>query len=160
LQKENEEMSVSNGLQVGGKRPKPTNGTNDPGYSMYEETRKALETLLSLAESQIPSECVDLIKDVEFMTANTGSPYFPCPFKETEAQSALKAVEAGIAASIANVRYERQQKRKSKVDLERASCFLFSSYIVTVDGMNKHHPNIRSKLKGELQGLRLQSIRH
>lgn len=102
-------------------------------YSMLEETQKTLGTLLSLAKSQIPPECAQLAADTAFKTLNTGSPYFPVPFKETEAVSALKAVEAGIAAGIADLRYG-EQKRNITVDLERASCFLFSSYLVTIGG--------------------------
>jgi len=123
------------------------NGNTEEHYSMLEETRKSLGVLLQLAKSQIPQECRQLITDVQFHTANTGSPYFPCPFKETEATSALKAVEAGIAVSIANLQYG-EQNRKATVDLERASAFLFSAYLSTVGGMNKQHPKVKSLLKG------------
>lgn len=117
-----------------------TNGTNGShaehplaGYSMLDETKKALDNLLSLVNGQMPSECRQLVTEVSFKTINTGSPYFPTPFKETEAVSALKAVEAGIAAGIANMLYD-ERKRNTVVDIERASCFLFSTYLVTIGG--------------------------
>ncbi|OCL08686.1 alpha-methylacyl-CoA racemase [Glonium stellatum] len=113
---------------------------------MLDETRNSLQVLLQLAKGQIPQECYPLITSVDFTTANTGSPYFPSPFKQTEATSALKAVEAGVAAAIADLAYG-EQKRKMVVDLERASAFLFSTYLATVGGMNKAHPNVKTLLK-------------
>ncbi|OCK78547.1 alpha-methylacyl-CoA racemase [Lepidopterella palustris CBS 459.81] len=133
-----------------------TNGTHPPDYSMLRETRKTLDTLLRLAKDQIPDECLPIINNVEFTTANTGSPYFPSPFKQTEATSALKAVEAGVAASIANIAYG-ERKRRMVVDLERASAFLFSTYLATVNGMNKSHPKVKALLK-DTDLLHAQSI--
>ncbi|KAF2092152.1 alpha-methylacyl-CoA racemase [Saccharata proteae CBS 121410] len=133
-------MAVADGVSS------QSNGTSESHYSMTEETQKTLDSLLQLAKSQIPPECRDIIAQTEFTTINTGSPYFPCPFKETEATSALKAVEAGMAASIANLIYG-EKKRKVTVDLDRASAFLFSAYLSTVGGMNKGDPNVKSLLK-------------
>ncbi|TKA70291.1 hypothetical protein B0A49_05571, partial [Cryomyces minteri] len=115
-------------------------------YSMQDETRNALSHLLKLAKSQIPAKLEQIISSVKFATSNTGSPYFPCPFKETEAISALKAVEAGVAAGILNLQNEGRS-REITVNLEKASCFLFSAYVSTVGGMNKSHPDVKSKLK-------------
>ncbi|KAK5140516.1 hypothetical protein LTR04_002966 [Oleoguttula sp. CCFEE 6159] len=115
-------------------------------YSMQDETRNALSHLLKLAKSQIPAKLEQIISSVKFTTSNTGSPYFPCPFKETEAISALKAVEAGVAAGILNLQNEGKS-REITVNLEKASCFLFSAYVSTVGGMNKSHPDVKSKLK-------------
>lgn len=125
----------------------PARANSSAAYSMLQETQKALERLLQVAKCQIPSECKELITGTTFTTANTGTPDFPCPFKETEATGALKAVEAGIATAIANLRYG-EQPRKAVVDLERASCFLFSTYVATVGGYDKGNPKSRSLLKG------------
>lgn len=132
------------------------NGSGSSRYSMLEETRKSLDVLLQLAKSQIPPECYQLITSVSFETQNSGSPYFPAPFKETEATGALKAVEGGMAAAIADLVYGKKE-RKMVVDLERASCFLFSAYLATVAGMNKAHPNVRSVLKGDISTWSLKS---
>lgn len=137
-------MATTNGAPNG---VATTNGHSKSSYSMEAETRKSLSSLLQHAKTQIPIECKDIIEKTTFTTANTGSPYFPCPFKETEATSALKAVEAGMAAAIANLVYG-EKERKITVDLDRASSFLFSAYLSTVDGMNKAHPDVKSKLKG------------
>ncbi|KAF2139567.1 uncharacterized protein K452DRAFT_289573 [Aplosporella prunicola CBS 121167] len=133
-----------------------SNGSSFEAYSMADETRRTLDNLLHLAKSQIPSECRDIIARTTFHTDNTGSPYFPCPFKETEATSALKAVEAGMAAAIADLVYG-EQDRKITVDVDRASAFLFSAYLSTVGGMNKSHPNVKSLLK-DTDLLQAQSI--
>ncbi|KAJ9668186.1 hypothetical protein H2201_001615 [Coniosporium apollinis] len=132
------------------------NGVHHGRYSMLEETEKTLETLLQLAKDQIPQECRRLIANVKFETANTGSPYFPCPFKETEAVAALKAVEAGIAASIANL-IEGERDRRICVNLERASAFVFSAYLSTIGGMNKGNKRVTSILK-DTDLLQAQSI--
>lgn len=133
------------------------NGVKHGRYSMLKETEKTLETLIQLAKDQIPQECRRLITSVTFDTANTGSPYFPCPFKETEAVAALKAVEAGIAASIANL-IEGKRDRRLCVNLERASAFVFSAYLSTIAGMNKGNKRVTTILKGvstwQLLGIR------
>jgi hypothetical protein len=121
-------------------------------YSMLGETQKALETLLKAAKSEIPSECVPLVKGVQFATENTGTPDFPCPFKETEATGALKAVEAGLASAIASLALG-EKERNAVVDLERASCFLFSTYLATVGGFDKANPKAKTLLKGTIKPL-------
>jgi hypothetical protein len=121
-----------------------SNGTTS--YSMLEETKKALEALLKLAKCQIPLECQQAIRDVTFTTANTGTPDFPCPFKETETAGALKAIEAGIASSIADLSLG-PKKREASVDLVRASAFLFSTYLATIGGFNKGQSKAKALLK-------------
>jgi len=124
-----------------------TNGTSTSRrYSMRKETRRALRKLLQLAKGQIPLECRQLIADVSFTSSNAGVPTFPCPLKETEAAGALKAIEGGIAAAIANLRYGARA-RNITVDLERTSCFLFSTYVATVGGYDKGNPKSRTLLK-------------
>jgi hypothetical protein len=124
-----------------------SSGTSPPQYSLLDGTRSALKHLLDRVKAQLPQECLPYIDRVGFSTANTGSPYFPSSLKQTEAITALKAVEAGVAASIADLANESQQ-RKINVDLERASAFLFSTYLATVGGMNKAHPKVKKMLKG------------
>lgn len=117
-------------------------------YSVREECWKSLHKLLEPANQQIPDEVREHVNDVVF-SAPKGSNvvHLPCPFKETEATSALKAIEACVAAAIADLRYS-SKRRKIEIDTERATCFLFSAYLSTVDGMDKGNPNVMSKLKG------------
>jgi hypothetical protein len=124
-----------------------TNGYSEL-YNLLDGTKSALEQLLAKAKDNLPQEALSHISRINFSTANTGSPYFPSPFKQTEAISALKAVEAGVAASIADVK-DGSTPRKIDVDLERATAFLFSTYLATVGGMDKAHPKVKALLKGK-----------
>jgi hypothetical protein len=124
------------------------NGHANNVYTLLEGTRSALEQLLARAKENLPEECLSHISKVHFSTANTGSPYFPSPLKQTEAISALKAVEAGVASAIADLS-NGPMPRKIDVDLERATAFLFSTYLATVGGMDKADPKVKKLLKGE-----------
>ncbi|KAI9654485.1 MAG: hypothetical protein M1821_006575 [Bathelium mastoideum] len=123
---------------------------------MLVETKKCLDVLLGLCESQLPSESLDLIRNVFFTTKSGLTPYFPCPLKETEAVSALKAVEGGLAAQIWRFR-TGQTSGKITVGLEKSTCFLFSAYIATLDGLSKGDPAVKAKLK-DTDLLQAQSI--
>lgn len=116
--------------------------------ALLSGTRTALEQLLSKAKDNLPQEALPHIANVKFSTANTGSPYFPSPLKQTEAISALKAVEAGVASAIADL-HDDQKDRHIAVDLERATAFLFSTYLTTVGGLDKSNPKVRNLLKGK-----------
>jgi len=111
-------------------------------------TRTALEQLLSKAKDHLPQESLQHIANVHFSTANTGTPYFPSPLKQTEAISALKAVEAGVASAMADLHHD-QKDRHIAVDLERATAFLFSTYLTTVGGLDKSSPKVKKLLKGK-----------
>ncbi|KAI9685799.1 MAG: hypothetical protein M1820_010738 [Bogoriella megaspora] len=125
-------------------------------YSMLSETHRSLDYLLELAGEQIPHKIRNGIHNVHFSSKPNASPYFPCPLKETEAVSALKAVEGGVAAGIWELRSSNKPDSVS-VDLERAACFLFSAYISTVDGLSKGDPAVKAKLK-DTDLLQAQSI--
>lgn len=124
------------------------NGTTTASSNtLLDGTQAALKHLLQRASAQLPPECLPHVARTHFSTANTGSPYFPSPLKQTEAISALKAVEAGLAASIADLANTPVPHRQINVDLERASAFLFSTYLATVDGLDKAHPKVKKYLK-------------
>jgi hypothetical protein len=125
-----------------------TNGVPSDAYSVLEETKGALESLLRAAKCQIPPELKTRIQQVQFTSAHTGVPDFPVPLKENEATGALKAVEAGVASAIADLALGEQDRRAS-VNLERASCFLFSTYLATVGGYDKGNPKSKTLLKGK-----------
>ncbi|KAI2482185.1 Alpha-methylacyl-CoA racemase [Pyrenophora tritici-repentis] len=119
-------------------------------------TRIALKKLLAKAKDNLPEESLAHIANVNFITANTGSPYFPSPLKQTEAISALKAVEAGVASAIADLQ-DGQRSRNISVDLERATAFLFSTYLATVGGFDKSNPKAKTLLK-DTDLLQAQSV--
>lgn len=108
----------------------------------------ALGDLRSLVSDQIPPEAVYHLDRVSFVTCSDARTiYFPCPFKENEAAAALKAVEAAVVASIADLRYGAQT-RNIEVNKEKTAAFLFSTYIATIGGMAKGDLGVKSKLKG------------
>ncbi|TGO09081.1 hypothetical protein BTUL_0180g00140 [Botrytis tulipae] len=116
-------------------------------YSVINGCQEATRTLQQLVSSELPSEVLKHLEDVTYTTATDGTQiYFPCPFKETEATVALKSFEASVVAAIADLRYG-EQKRKIEINLEQTATFLFSTYIATIAGMNKQHPDVKSKLK-------------
>ena len=119
-----------------------------PTYSLKDGTACALKDLLQRSKHEIPVEINARAREVKFHSIEgDGRISTPCPFKETEAVSALKAVEAAFVAAIADIRYAAEA-RKITVDFERAVCFLFAAYICEIDGMNKAHPDVKSKLIG------------
>jgi len=77
--------------------------------------------------------------------------YFPIPFKETETAAALKAVEGAVACALAELKFGKSE-RIVRVDLERATCFLFQAYLATVDGLGKLDKGVTAKLKGNPAG--------
>jgi hypothetical protein len=121
--------------------------SNGHTNALLAGTQSALQQLLVKAKDNLPEESLPHIAQVEFSTANTGSPYFPSPLKQTEAISALKAVEAGVASAIAGLS-DGSRARKINVDMERATAFLFSTYLATVGGFDKSNPNAKKLLKG------------
>ncbi|KAF1843001.1 alpha-methylacyl-CoA racemase [Cucurbitaria berberidis CBS 394.84] len=134
---------------------KGTNGSSNVN-TLLAGTRSALEQLLAKAQDNLPEECLPHIAKVDFSTANTGSPYFPSPLKQTEAISALKAVEAGVASAIADLS-GGSKARIINVDLERATAFLLSTYLATVGGLDKSDPKVKKLLK-DTDLLQAQSI--
>ncbi|KAF1945732.1 CoA-transferase family III [Clathrospora elynae] len=123
----------------------PANGASHANI-LLAGTRSALEQLLFKVGNNLPEEAISHIAKVNFSTANTGSPYFPSPLKQTEAISALKAVEAGVASAIADLS-DGSKIRTINVDLERATAFLFSTYLATVGGLDKSNPKVKKFLK-------------
>ena len=117
-------------------------------YSIQDGIHAALDVLLQTANEVTLPAVKAGVHDVTFDVANNGDNIcLPCPFKETEAISALKAVEAGTVVAIANLRYG-EKRRKVAVDVERATCFLFAAYLSTIGGLGKQDPMVKSLLKG------------
>jgi hypothetical protein len=126
-----------------------TNGQVEGGANiLLDGTQSALQQLLAKAKEQLPQESIAHIERAHFSTANTGTPYFPSPLKQTEAISALKAVEAGVASAIVDLK-DGPTRRSINVDLERATAFLFSTYLATVGGLDKSNPKVKTLLKGQ-----------
>jgi len=123
-----------------------------PAYSPVTEARRIFQLLCERADQLgLPASILD-IKDSVRIESDYDRVYFPIALKETETAAALKAVEGAVASALADLKYGKAD-RIVKVDLERATCFLFQAYLATVDGLGKLNKDVKSKLKGELKQL-------
>ena len=121
--------------------------------SIAHACSQVLNDVLYMSQQQLPDEILHHLLDASFNSSSKGYPvYFPCPFKETEAISALKAIEASTVAAIADVRF-KERRRRIDIDVEQATCSLFAAYLSAVNGMGKFHPDVRSRLKGLIDTL-------
>ncbi|OLN94012.1 Formyl-CoA:oxalate CoA-transferase [Colletotrichum chlorophyti] len=117
-----------------------------PCYSVKEGSEGALASLITACQRQLPAEFVEHLRNVAFTTPLGDAVFFPCPLKEQEATASIKALEGMAAAAIADLRYGFQPRRKIEIDVARTACFLISAYLTTIDGMDKGHPNVKSKV--------------
>jgi hypothetical protein len=116
-------------------------------YSPVQESRRIYDLLCDQAEQLgLPPNTSQIAKNVK-IESKYNRVYFPIPFKETETASALKAIEGTVACALADLKYGNQD-REVRVDLEKATCFLFQAYLATVDGLGKLDKGVRAKLKG------------
>lgn len=117
-------------------------------YSPKAEAQRILELLLQLKkELQLPEDVDAKVKDLDF-TTEKNQVYLPIPFKETETTAALKAIESLVASSIADLRFGKRQ-RHIEINLEQTTCFLFQTYLSTIDGLGKYSPGVMTKLKSK-----------
>ena len=123
---------------------------NHQRYSQTEEARRIVELIASRPELRLPDAIIKQPSTVNFscLTPNDETAYFPIPFKEVETTSALKAIEASIAAQLAALRYGDTTPRKIDIKLEKVACFLFQSYLATVGGYGKLDPRAKAMIKG------------
>jgi hypothetical protein len=131
------------------------NGANGhlPQYKPTQEAQRILDQLTSCHDVKL-----DNIKfnNITF-TSQSEEIYFPIPFKETETSAALKAVEAGLVAELSRMRYGTATSPKITIQLEKVACFLFATYIASIDGYRKLDPKAKMRLK-DTDLLKAQSI--
>lgn len=119
-----------------------------PVYSPVHEARRIFQLLCEQGDLLGLPKSIQEIKDSVMIESEYDRIYFPIPFKETETAAALKAVEGAVASALANLKYGKSD-RGIKVDLERATCFIFQAYLASVDGLGKLDKGVKAKLKGE-----------
>lgn len=119
-----------------------------PSYSVKEGSENALAALVAACQRQLPPEFLHHLQNVAFTAPLGDTAFIPCPLKEQEATASIKALEGMAAAAIADLRHGYQARREIEVDMARTACFLISAYLTTVDGMDKAHPNVKSKIPG------------
>ncbi|KAK3380178.1 CoA-transferase family III [Lasiosphaeria ovina] len=119
-----------------------------PSYSVTKGSSEALKSLLNICESEVPKSFRRL-GDVGFTyTSPEGDQvHFPTPLKEQDAIAAIKALEACAAAALVDLQYGIGGcHRRIEVDIDKTSCFLMSAYLTTINGMDKAHPSVKSKV--------------
>lgn len=124
--------------------------TSDSEYSVLDSSQTIFASLVQDKRLPIPQVARDLAKNVQFILpprsedAADSDVVLPCPLKQCETVSALKAVEASIANAIGKIRFGFEQK--VEIDLQHATLFLFMAYLATVDGLGKLNPEVKKKL--------------
>ncbi|KAF9019685.1 CoA-transferase family III [Hymenopellis radicata] len=103
-------------------------------YSVPAASRVVLDSLLNDDRLSLPSEVVAFAKNVVY--SGSDLPYLRAvPFKFTEAIAALKGLEAGFAAALADRRFGPSVRAgKVEINTDHAALFVFSAFIVTVNG--------------------------
>ncbi|KAI0180481.1 CoA-transferase family III [Hypoxylon sp. FL1284] len=116
-------------------------------YSVGEGSRDAFELLWKSTESEVPDEFLRHAGRVRFLKGSDSGDAIciPCPLREQEAVAALKALEGCAAAAVADLRGSKRE-RKISVTLERVASFLMSTYITSVDGLNKCNPQVKDRI--------------
>lgn len=124
--------------------------TSDTVYSVLDNAQQIFDNLIKDNALPIPSDARELAKNVKFLLprpsadAADSDVVLPCPLKQCETVSALKAVEASIANAIGKLRFGFEQS--VEIDLQHATLFLFMAYLATVDGLGKLNPEVKKKL--------------
>jgi len=113
-------------------------------YSTTAEARKIFKQLLNDPKLNLPASVKGLYSSIN-IHGNEGLPVIPSPWRETEAITALKALEAAMAMALAKVRYGFDQT--ADIDAQHATIFLFMSYLSTIDGFGKWDKRSVAKLK-------------
>ena len=121
----------------------------EPSYSVTAGAYAALAALVAACQAELPQAAFRQVRKVTFTSPSSkhDSSVFPCPLKEHEAVAAVKALEACVASTIADVRFG-QRSRAITIDMRKVASFLMSSYITTVDGLTKADPKVTEKLIG------------
>ncbi|KAK3943033.1 formyl-CoA:oxalate CoA-transferase [Diplogelasinospora grovesii] len=122
-------------------------GTSQPNttYSVVQGATRALWKLRGACKELLPKEVLEQTENVSFTSANQEGAQFPTPLRQQDATGAAKALEACVAAAIADLRYGAEL-RTIHVDLDKTACFLMSAYLTTIDGMDKGKPGVKNKV--------------
>lgn len=116
-------------------------------YSTITGAEAALKTLFEQPEGRtlpLPQLAIDYARKVKF--TGRDQVFLPCVMKEVEASAALKAVEAGIAAAIGEVRFGWEEE-DIEINMEQAAAFLLMAYLASVDGLTKLNKAVRAHLR-------------
>jgi hypothetical protein len=111
----------------------------DEPYDTVAESIKIFSTLLSDPKLGLPREITSQAAHIQIHGIG-GRPTIPTPWRETEAITAIKALEACIALAIAELRFPSGKQRppaSASIDADHATVSLFMSYLSTINGFGK-----------------------
>ena len=123
-----------------------------PAYSTLSESKTAFRNLLADEKLPLSPEIRVLASRIK-IHGEEDWPVIPTLWRETEAITALKSLEAVIAIALGKIRYDLDQT--AEIDMDHATIFLFMSYLSTIDGFGKWDPRSVERLKRK--GLELDS---
>jgi hypothetical protein len=118
------------------------NGTTHVPYDTVAESRTVFAALLSDPKLSLPLAITCQAPNIEIHGVD-GQPTIPSPWRETEAITATKALEACIALAIADLPSSPKPKPNAEapstasIDTDHATLSLFMSYLSTVNGFGK-----------------------
>lgn len=115
-------------------------------YSTLTEARKVFHDLLKDEKLPLAPE-IRALESAVSIHGGDDWPTIPTPWRETEAITALKSLEAAVAMALGKVRYGIDQT--AEIDIDHATIFLFMSYLSTIDGCGKWDPRSVERLKRE-----------
>ncbi len=134
-------------------------------YDIPLETKRLFESLLNSKRCPLPKSAKKFARSVSFSNPSNYEHILPCPLKQIETISALKGVEACIAALICQERYGNRVIStynydpdinggfnssgtiKLSVDVQNALMFLFMTYLSSIDGLGKYSKGIVHRVK-------------
>jgi hypothetical protein len=115
-------------------------------YSTVVEAQKLFETLINDDTLPFSAEIRDCAQNITIHGRETW-PTIPTPWKETEAITAFKALEAATAIALGKLRFSLNQT--GTIDSDHATSFLFMNYLSSIDGYGKWDAKSVERLKGE-----------
>lgn len=99
-------------------------------YSIQDESKRVLETLLADPKLNIPQSISDAAKKVKFR--GHSKPFVPTPFKMTESSASLNGLVAAATSAVAADRY-KIDTQDIEIDTDLATLFLESVLLGTID---------------------------
>lgn len=116
-------------------------------YSTLNESKTTFQNLVEDHSLLLSPEIRALASKVN-IRGEEDWPVLPTLWRETEAITALKSLEAAVAMALGKVRYGIDQT--AEIDMDHATIFLFMSYLSTIDGFGKWDPKSVERLKREI----------
>lgn len=117
-------------------------------YDTVSASKEVFYSLLKDPTLPLPEAVRSLGANVKILGLGR-HPTIPSPWKEAEAITALKALEAALAIALGRLRYPELGYQQAEIDSDHATAFLFMSYLSRIDGTGKWDSGSVKRLKRE-----------